>query len=74
VTALDVPRIEILRRVTQSPDNELGLNGVGEAGRWSAHCSRRRSRTRWNCPHSGIEVLEMPLRSARLWKLGGWLD
>jgi CO/xanthine dehydrogenase Mo-binding subunit len=67
-TALDVPRVVTGHAETPSPLNPLGVKGAGEAGAIPvgplfAQALEDALRD------AGIEILEIPLSSSRLWEL-----
>ncbi len=67
-TALDVPRIESGHTVTPSPLNPLGVKGAGEAGAIPVGALFAQAlEDALGIP--GLEILEVPLKPARLWEL-----
>ena len=67
-TALEVPRIESLHAETPSPLNPMGVKGAGEAGAIPVGplFAQALEDALWDC---GVEILEIPLSSSRLWEL-----
>jgi carbon-monoxide dehydrogenase large subunit len=67
-TALDVPRIETGHCETDSPLNELGIKGAGEAGAIPAAPLFVQA-VEDALAIEGFEILEIPLSPSRLWEL-----
>jgi len=67
-TALDVPRVETGHCETDSPLNELGIKGAGEAGAIPAAPLFVQA-VEDALAIEGFEILEIPLSPSRLWEL-----
>jgi CO/xanthine dehydrogenase Mo-binding subunit len=67
-TSLDVPRVETGHGETTSPLNPMGVKGAGEAGAIPVGpLFAQALEDALNIP--GLEILEIPLNSNRLWEL-----
>jgi carbon-monoxide dehydrogenase large subunit len=67
-TSLDVPRVETGHQVTESPLNELGTKGAGEAGAIPTGALFVQALEN-ALGVDGLELLEIPLKPSRLWEL-----
>ncbi len=67
-TALDVPQIETDHITTPSPLNPLGVKGAGEAGAIPVGPLFAQA-VEDALSESKVEILEIPLKPSRLWKL-----
>src|SRR5260370_34048032 len=66
-TALDVPRMTLAHTVTPSPLNPLGIKGAGEAGAIPVGpLFAQALENARGLPARKIEILEIPLRPARV--------
>jgi carbon-monoxide dehydrogenase large subunit len=67
-TSLDVPRVDTGHQVTESPLNELGTKGAGEAGAIPVGALFAQALEN-ALAVPGLEILEIPLKPSRLWEL-----
>jgi len=67
-TSLDVPRIETGHGETLSPLNPMGVKGAGEAGAIPVGPLFAQA-LEDALQDTGVEILEIPLNSSRLWEL-----
>jgi CO/xanthine dehydrogenase Mo-binding subunit len=67
-TSLDIPHIETGHGETLSPLNAMGVKGAGEAG--AIPVGPLFAQAIEDALHdTGVEILEIPLNSNRLWEL-----
>jgi carbon-monoxide dehydrogenase large subunit len=69
-SSTDVPHLHLAHTVTKSPLNPLGIKGAGEAGAIPVGALFAQAiEDALGLTGSGVEILEIPLDPARLWRL-----